>query len=217
MSTLPAEVPYSNIELDLIDNEPPGLFPVGQDSYWGQVRKVFADYLQHQIMDLLDAWYNNLDPRTCDANDIAMWESMLGLSSNTSLPLDDRRAAVQARMTYGAFTRTARQDVVETFLTATFGPATEFTPTGIPFDAAGISMYSGVTSLAGLYSISEDITNFAYTVTIDNSVNVDTSALTRALQRITPAGINFSIVHGTPPPTRTMGAGTYGSGSYGGT
>lgn len=191
MSILPPEETYGDIELDLIDNEPPGLFPEGQDSYWGQVRKVFADYLQEQIADMLAIWYNNLDPRTVDSNDIANWESMFGLLSDTTKGLAERRGLVLARLNYGVFTRTQRQSIIESFLAPTFGDAPALSPSGLPLTLTGIPLYSGIFSTVGAYTITENIPDFSYTVTVNAAI--DAQALVRALQRYTPAGINFTV------------------------
>lgn len=220
MSTIPAEGIYGEIELDLIDLEPPGLFPPGQDSYWGQVRKVFADYLQTQVLDKLAQWYINLDPTTVNLDDINEWEYLVGTPENVGgLTLEQRRSFVLARLYYGPFTRQARQTIVESFITATFGPATVFSVGGIPITGAGITLFSGATSLAGSYSIVEDIENFSYQVVLATGISVDIVGITRELKRITPAGINFSVIQGTPapvPPGRNYGDLTYGSNTYGG-
>jgi len=217
MVTIPAETTYSDVELEIIATEPPGLFPSSQSTVWGQIRKVFADYMQANFVDIFTAWYNNLDPRTVDASDISEWEYMVGLVAAAGANLQNRQAAVVARMRYGPFTRTNRQAAVEAFLGTSFGAAVTFTPTGVPFDPSGLPLYSGVYSLAGAYTITEDIPNFSYTVAIDPAFAVDVAALTRALTRITPAGYNFVITHGTVTPTTTKyGDNTYGSNTYGG-
>jgi hypothetical protein len=88
---IPDEGQYGDIERDFIDNEPPGLFPGDQNSYWGQARKVFADSLQ-VLADQLSAWYDNLDPRTVDENDIGYWEEEYGIPVNPAgLSLEMRR------------------------------------------------------------------------------------------------------------------------------
>jgi hypothetical protein len=83
----------------------------------------------------------------------------------------------------------------------------------------GVTLYSGASSAAGLYSITENVEDFGYTVSIDSSVGVNILVLTRELERITPAGIHFLIVTtvggGIPDPA-TYGSGTYGTGTYGG-
>jgi hypothetical protein len=195
---IPPETAYTDIERDLIDNEPPGLFPGDQISVWGQVRKVFADYMQYNLADVLNEWYMNLDPRTVGIGDVPEWEYMLDTPENSALSVERRRSFLASRREQGAFTRSRRRRLVESFITATFGPATDFTPDGLPFDASGITLYSGITSLAGTYNIVENVPNFSYDVRILNTITIDTAGLTRELKRITPSGITFTI---TPTAT----------------
>lgn len=214
MVVIPAETTYTEIELDIIDLEPPGLFPVGNDSLWGQVRKIFADYLTANIKIMLDQWYLNIDPRLVDINDIAEWEFMVGIpAGQTGKTLQQRSAQVVSRLSYGSFTRADRIALVESSLVVTFGPAASFGTGGLDL-STGIPLLSGANSLVGLYTIVEDLTNFAYTVYVDPSV--DTSGLLRILQRATPAGIQANIVAGSIAATRTFGSGTFGSGTFGG-
>ena len=156
--TLPPEGIYSDIERDLIDNEPPGLFPDDQTSLWGQVRKVFGDELQVNFADKLAAWYLNLDPRTVGVDDMPEWEEMLAIPGiphgvDTTRTEDQRRAMILSRREQGVFTTSRIKRVVESFIKATFGPATQFTPDGLVLDASGLTMFSGSDSLAGTYTV----------------------------------------------------------------
>jgi len=197
--TIPAEGTYGDIEHDLIENEPPGLFPSDQRSAWGQMRKVFANYLQ-VLADQLTAWYVNLDPSTVDINDIPEWEEMLAVpQSVTGSTLLVRRNFVMSRRQRGAFTRTRRRLIVESFILATFGEAPSFTPDGLTLDAGGISLFSGETSLIGTYTIPESIETFSYSVRIKNTITVDDVGLARELGRITPSGISFNVVYVATP------------------
>jgi hypothetical protein len=196
---IPPEGAYGLVERDLIDNEPPGLFPASQDSYWGQVRKTFADGVQ-AIVDILTQFYYDLDPRTASEDALERWEQQYGLPvAPTNVSVQQRRANVMARVVKGPFTRTRRRLIVESFIIATFGPAIQFTPEGVPFVAAGTQFFSGEFDLTGLYAIVEDVPNFFYTVRIKNTVTEDTAGLTRELARITAAGIDFTIVHVATP------------------
>lgn len=192
---IPDEGTYGEIERDLIDNEPPGLFPGDQNSYWGQVRKVFADYLQ-VLADKTEQWYANLDPSTVDENDIHNWENMLGVPTNpgTGATLQQRRTFIQFRLGKGPFTRTRRQLIVEMFIAATFGEALSLTSNGLSLTAGGLSFSSGSTDFTGTYVIVEDIPNFSYQVRILDTIAPDMLGLTRELERITPAGIDFEVV-----------------------
>lgn len=196
---LPAEGTYTDIEHDLIENEPPGLFPGDQNSNWGQTRKVFADYLQ-VLADKMGQWYTNLDPRTVDINDIGEWEDMVGVPRFAAdRTLEQRRAFVMARFQRGPFTRTRRRLLVESFIAATFGVPIIFSTDGVAFTAGGVPFFSGADSLVGTYRIVEDIPNFHYDVRILDTITVDEPGLTRELDRITPAGISFTIIS-TPAP-----------------
>jgi hypothetical protein len=173
---IPPETAYTDIERDLIDNEPPGLFPGDQISVWGQVRKVYADYMQYNLADVLNEWYMNLDPRTVGIGDVPEWEYMLDTPENSALSIERRRSFLASRREQGAFTRSRRARLVESFITATFGPATDFTPDGLPFNASGIPLYSGVTSLAGTYSIREPMDN----AIVNGGFETDTAGWTTA-------------------------------------
>jgi hypothetical protein len=184
---------YTDVEREFIENEPPGLFPQDQSSVWGQVRSVYAAQLQ-TLADLLTKWYGNLDPRTVSDDDLSEWEYMLDLpSGNTALSPALRRAAIQSRFKRGPFTRTRRNEIIESFIIPTFGDATLLTGAGVPLTTSGVTLYSGVSSIAGTYLVVEDIPHFAYTVYVLSAVSVDTVGLTRELKRITPSGISFTI------------------------
>lgn len=191
--TLPAEESYSDIESLWIATEPGGFFPMGQDSFWGQARKVFCDYMQANLFDKLVTYWNNLDPATVDADDLANYEVMLGIPVDTTKSLDLRRAFVQIRLERGAFTRSRRQRIVEYFIDATKGTPVVFTPDGIPFTSDGIPLYAGEFDAANSYNVVEDIPGFSYDVRIADTIDVDTSGLSRELDRITPAPIEFVV------------------------
>jgi hypothetical protein len=193
MDNPPAETVYGDIELDLIENEPPNTFPTDQSSYWGTLRKVFADLLQAEIADRLGNWYLNLDPRTVNADDIAEWEQMYGLPAPGVSTLDARRAAVSSRRMISAFTRPRRNAIIESFILVPGGSSTSLTPTGIDLPVGGVTLYGEDVPPAAAYAVYEDITNFSYLVNIDETVGVNVAGLTRELARITPAGITFTI------------------------
>jgi len=149
---IPPEGSYGAIEHDFIENEPPGLFPTDQNSYWGQSRKVFTDHLQ-ALADKFNQWYANLDPATTNVDDMPEWEYMLGIPDGTGKPTESRRSFIQARLERGPFTKTRRRKIVESFVVPTFGEAITFDAFGVPFTAGGIPFFSGVNSLVGAYSI----------------------------------------------------------------
>ena len=214
----PSVTSYSDTELRWIESEPSGLLPTDQDSFWGQQRKVFCDYMQTEMFDKLEAYYANMSPLTCDEDDIANWEIMLGIPVDTAKSLAYRRAFVQIRRYRGAFTRTFRKQVVELFINAANGiPILFFTPGGLPFsDSVPLLFGSGTFDTSTAYAIVEDIPNFTYAVKIRDDVGVDEVGLRRELKRITPAPIddNFTIerfpdpllVEGDTPLTISGGA-----------
>lgn len=192
MPTIPAETTYSDTELNWIGNEPANVFPGDQSSFWGQARKVFADYLQENVFDRLDQWYRDLNPATCSVEELHNWEILLGIPVDETKATTLRRAFIQSRLQRGPFTRARRDALIEFFIVATFGPAIEFSPSGVPFTADGIPFYSGEYDLTGTYRVVEDIPNFSYDVRILNTITPD-AGLERELARITPAGIAFTI------------------------
>lgn len=190
---VPPVAPFTDIERDFVDNEPPGLFPVDQTSYWGQIRKVQADLLQ-DLVDMMDQWYRNLDPNTVDESDISEWEFIEGLPvAPAGKSLEERRAAVISRRARGPLTRARRRAIVESFISSVVGPPLQFFPDGIPFTPDGMQFFSDPGAVTSKYEIVEDIPNFTYTVYVLTSAGVDEAGLTRELERATPAGIDFEL------------------------
>lgn len=191
--TIPPETSYSDIERDFIDNEPPGLLPGDQSSVWGQVRKVFADYLQ-VLADQLSLWYTNLDPGTSDETDMRNWENELGIPVEAAgASIEQRRAFALARMARGPFTRSRRAAVIEFFILATFGDPLIFNSFGLALEPGGLPLFNETVDVTGTYEVIEDIPDFSYDVHILAGLGLDFPGLTRELDRITPAGISFTI------------------------
>lgn len=187
--TLPAEGTYSDIERDLIENEPPGLFPENQDSVWGQMRKVNGDYLQVNFADRLAVWYQNLDPSAVDVGDLPEWEYMLDVPDSTGHTDAARRAFLVSRREQGPFTYQRRNRLIETFIAATFGVSLGFDAGGLVLDAGGLILLADVLPLSSSYRVYEDIQGWTYELWIVNTITPDTPGLTRELNRITPSGI----------------------------
>jgi uncharacterized protein YmfQ (DUF2313 family) len=189
---LPAPVPLTEEELNFIDESPPNLFAENQNSNIGLKRKIFSDQMtdvRNQIALLYSERFVNTSVQLLD-----MWEEQVGIAINpTGLTTAQRRARILSALNKQPFTRARRQAVVETFLTATFGNTIRLTPDGVPFSAAGLQLFSDASSLTGLYTITENITNFSYAVSIQPTALVDQAALVRELRRITPAHINFTV------------------------
>jgi hypothetical protein len=196
---LPLEELLLPLELDLRRNEPPGLFPDNQDSVWGQLRFVIGNQLQF-ISDLLELVWQNMSPTTAAEDALPLWEAMLDMPvPPAGTPASARTAGILARLEQGPFTRTRRRRIVERFIEATFGAATVLTLDGIPITPAGITLYSGEFDFTGLYNIVENVEAFTYDIRILNTMVVNTAGLTRELDRITPAGISFTVTY-TPTP-----------------
>src|SRR3954451_7749427 len=110
----------SDIEQDLIDNEPPGLFPEDANSLWGNFRGLIADYLQVNAIDLFSLWEQNLDPRIADGSDLPEWEERLGIPVSDANKTDTaRREFITMRIDRGPFTRDRRDRLIEAFISAT--------------------------------------------------------------------------------------------------
>jgi hypothetical protein len=188
---LPAEGTFNDVERVFID-EQPSIWPENQNSNLGTLRRVITQPLQDAVDTILDVW-NQLFVSTADGY-LGLWEDQLGLpKASAGRTLAQRRFLVGFRMTIGPFTRTRRKQIVENFIQATFGTAVQLTGAGVPFDGTGIPLYSEYGDVSTLYTITEDVENFHYTVNIVPSVDPDIPGLTRELTHFTPAHISFDI------------------------
>jgi hypothetical protein len=126
---------------------------------------------------------------------LELWEKEMGIPVMTGSGLSDtgRRVRLSTRRVRGLFTRTRRREIVERYITDTFGGSTEITPAGIPLTAGGVTLYDEPGDVSSLYHIVESITAFSYEVQISNSVTPDLIGLERDLEWLTPAHIAFSI------------------------
>lgn len=198
LPTLPAEIPYTDLEQHFIESSPDGLWPDNQDSNFGQIRRCLTDILQ-ECADLLTILNQELTVATASRY-LSLWEEQIGLPTAPAGWTDQQRRSVAIqRRRYGPFTRARRAALVEDFIAATFGESTSFGVSGIPLSAGGTPMLSGAFSFTGLYKIVEHITTFSYTIYIKNTVAVDNGALTRALNRVTPAHLSFDIQYVADP------------------
>lgn len=193
--TLPAEVLLTDIERDFIETSPVGLWPDNQNSNFGQLRKIICDLLQENA-DLISTFLQESFVQTSN-NDLDMWEEQQGLPINpVGVSTETRRSRILGNIYKQPFTRTIRKIIVELYITATFGESIQLTSSGVKLSAGGVPLFAEpATDLSAIYSIVEDVINFAYTVTIDVSVTPDINGLTRDLKRLTPAGISFTIVN----------------------
>lgn len=187
----PPDAALSEIEAAYLEEQPPGLWPINQDSNFGIHRKVFCGVLSDAAsqLDLL------LNEKFVATSSEFLWlhEEELGVPENpTGKTIDQRRAVLFARMKRGPFTNALRASIIETFIIATFGPAPQLLSSGLDLQS-GIQLFSGEEDVTGTYEVVEDVENFSYTVYILNTITVDNDGLTRELARITPSGISFTI------------------------
>jgi hypothetical protein len=196
---LPAEVPLTDAEQAFIEESPPGFYPDNQNSNFGYlIRKLWCDKID-EIAGQMATMYANRFVPTADLL-LDDWEIDLGLLVHpANQTLAQRRSNVLSRLRTGAFTRVMRDGIIEQFILATFGTVIQFSIAGIPFVPAGIPFASEGGDLSTLYKVVEDLTNFTYQVRIKNTVQPDEASLRRALDRVTPAGISYTIVY-VPTP-----------------
>lgn len=188
---LPAEGVYTRAELEFISLQPPGLWPDGQDSNFGQVRKVVTDILQENIDQLTTLW-NEMFPSTA-TDYLSQWEEMLGLPVDETKSVVNRRAGILTARRYGGFTRTLIRGIIDELLTATFGDAIRLTPAGVAMSVGGVPLFADASSLIGLARVYENVRAFSYEVWIKSTTTPDMTTLLRRLQRITPAGITVTV------------------------
>lgn len=199
--SIPPEEPLSDAEANFLDESPPGFFPENQDSNVGLLRKLFSDKTQ-EAADQLTTIYSELFVESA-VTFLEDWEYELGLPvAPAGLQTLDRRTRLLGRVRKGPFTRTRRAKIVEEYIQATFGATLTFGPSGLTI-GAGLTLHDESGDVASLYDITENISGFSYTVTIDTSITVDLAGLTRELDRITPAHINYSIVSAAVPNALT--------------
>lgn len=186
--TLPPEGAFTDPELNFIDESPRGFFPENQDSNWGWKRKVFTDQIQ-VAFDQLNLIFSEIFPQSSQEY-LDEWEEAVGLPQNpTNKTLQLRRAMVLNRLRGGPFTRKQRREIVESYITATFGDPILLLPPGHPLTVGGSPLYNEVGDVSQLYMIVEAVELFTYTVRIKTAMAIDQLALERDLHWFTPAGI----------------------------
>jgi Bacteriophage Mu-like, Gp48 len=185
---LPAEIDFTDPELNFLDESPRGFFPENQDSNWGYRRKVFSDVMW-EIYSQLHLLYAEMFPATSQEF-LDEWERMVGLPANPpNKSIGQRQQNVLNRLRGGPFTRTQRRLIVESYITATFGDALQILPPGIPMIVAGQKLYNEPGDVTQLYMILETVEQFKYEVRIKTGMAIDTVGLERDLRWYTPAGI----------------------------
>jgi hypothetical protein len=191
---LPAEGTFTEIEDLFRSEEPPGLFPVNQDSNFGTLRRVITDPLQ-DATDAVAMLYNNLFVATSDEL-LASWENQFGLPDMTGiLSVADRRIRIQSRRERGPFTKTRVKNLIERYIQATFGAPIEFTAAGIPFDSGGIPFHAAAADVSTLYRVYWNPRNYSFEIYIVNTVTPDLQSLNREITRISPYSYTLDNTH----------------------
>jgi uncharacterized protein YmfQ (DUF2313 family) len=171
--TLPAEVPWTDAEFAFFDDSPEHLFPDNQNSNAGLFRKLFSDVIQ-ALIEQQNLLYNErfIDTSTQFLDE---YERMVGLPPNpASKTIQQRRYEVALRLIRGPFTRARRDEVIERYIAATFGPPVELTAPGVPITAAGIPLYAESGDISQAYTVVENNTNSRNQVT-NASLETDVS------------------------------------------
>jgi len=196
--TLPAEIQFTAAEVAFIEESPPNFFPENQNSNFGYIiRKLWCDHVQ-EISDQQNVIFRENFAQSSTTL-LDEWEEEYAVTQNPPLDVAQRRAIILALLRRGLFTRALRDGIIESFISATFGTVIEFTEFGIPFVPAGIPFASEGGDMSTLYKVVEDIPNFSYQIRIKNTVTPNEFGLRQALDRITPAGISYTIVYVAVP------------------
>jgi hypothetical protein len=196
---LPVEIAPTDAELEFMEYSPAGLFPQNQNSNFGFIiRKLWCDKIT-DIAGQQTTMFNEKFPDT-STQFLDEHERQYGLPiAPSTLTIAQRRQQVINRIRVGPFTRTRRKEIVESFITATFGNPLQLVPAGIAMDAGGVPLYGETGDVSTLYRIVEDIGNFSYSVRIKNTVTPDDVGLHRELDRITPAHISYAVTYVATP------------------
>lgn len=184
----------SEAEFNFMEDSPPEFFPDNPESNFGLKRRLWTTQMQ-EIIDQLNLTYLERFP-TSSAQFIDEWEITVGLPVGTDTSeagIAARRNRVVSRLRKTAFTDEAIKQIVEGFIAVTFGAPLMLTVPGVEIPAGGLSLYGEGGDITATYRVYHDIENFSYTVFIRSDITPDIVGLTRELQRITPAGISFTI------------------------
>jgi Bacteriophage Mu-like, Gp48 len=193
--TLPPEDLFTDPEFNFMEESPRGFFPENQDSNWGLKRKVFSDVIW-ELNRQLHTIYSEIFPTTSQTF-LDEWEETTGLPQNpASKTLGQRRQAVLNRLRGGPFTRTQRRNIVESYITATFGGPIIFLPPGVEMLVGGQPLYNEPGDVKQLYMILETVEQFKYEVRIKTGMALDQVGLERDLRWFTPAGLFIIFNYG---------------------
>lgn len=192
--TLPPEEPFTDAEFTFRDDEPRRLFPENQDSNWGLKRKNFSDVMDdiHRKLALI---YVEMFPQTSTLF-LDEWERLVGLPRNpANKTVSSRRAAILARLQQGPFTRSRRNNIIDDFITATFGESIKLFPEGVTLLPAGVPIYNDV-PVGQYYRVLEFVEDFSYEIQILSTITgVDEVGMRQALEFVQYAPLRFHITY----------------------
>jgi hypothetical protein len=191
---LPVEGLWTEAELTFRDDEPRRLFPENQDSNWGLLRKNFSDVMADIHTKLALIW-NEMFPQTATTF-LDEWERVAGLPRNPAgKTLAQRRSSVLARLQQGPFTRTRRNNVIDNFITATFGEAIKLLPEGVALTGDGVPIYNDVPP-GEYFRVLEYVEDFYYEIQILSTISgVDEAGLANSLNFIQYGGLRWRLVY----------------------
>jgi hypothetical protein len=219
--TLPPEGAYTDIELFIIAESPPWLWPENQNSNFGTLRHVVSLPKQDAVDTLTVMWSEMFLNSAVDF--LSRWEKQLGLPpAPEGWSVSKRRWVAKARAQRTPFTIQRRVDTVWYFIAETLGSPIELRDNGVPLTNDGLELRNemaldpfgfdvgvalsnlGVPTtdwtngipLSGqsIFTIIEDVSNYSYQVRILDTYALD-PALERELQWMTPAGITGDVVY----------------------
>lgn len=190
--TLPPETIWTDAEQTFRDEEPRRLFPENQDSNWGLLRHIFSVVMDdiHQKLHLI---YTEMFPQT-SVTWLDEWEYMVGLPRNpANKTLEQRRAAVIARLNAGPWTRQKRYDLIDSFIRPTFGEAIKLLPPGVELVVDGVPIFND-TPEGDYFIVKEIVGTYYYEIQIiDTLFGLDEIGLGAALDYIQYGGLHHFI------------------------
>lgn len=188
---LPRTIPFTELEQAYREDEPANLFPPNQDSNFGTYRRILCATLQ-DVANQVELLLNENFVAT-SSQFLNFHEEEAGLPALQTQTAQYRRQRVLGRIKKGLWSRSRRNAIIESFISATAGTPTAI-GLGIPI-GSGLTLYSGISGdPKNFYKVIEDIPNFHYTVYMDVAVNADLVGLAAELKRVTPGGLSFTVL-----------------------
>lgn len=140
---LPSPIMPTDLERAFIDDSPVGLWPDNQNSNFGLRRKILCDTLT----DIANQLQTLLNERLIATSTqfLSQWEEEMGVPINPpNRTVAQRRSTIESRLKRGAFTRTLRSTIVESYINAVLGG------TPLILGPGGASLGTGVPLGTGL-------------------------------------------------------------------